>query len=135
MQWTGVIRGGRLILATRDAFDGWIASTFRDDTKVYVSVSEDRPPRSTAQMRYYWGVVMRLSSDATGYTPEEMHEISKAKFLSRKYEVGFEDITAPESTKQLNSKQMTDYIENVRRWLSEQGIYTPNPNEEINAPD
>lgn len=86
--------------------------------------------RSRSQNRYLWGVVYKVISDSTGYEPEELHELFKIKFgLRTVFNFGGDVVEAPRSTANMNTKEMTDYIEAVRRWAAEREIYVPNPNE------
>ncbi len=38
--------------------------------------------KTKAQLGYYWGVVMPIISQATGFTTEEAHEVYKKKFAT-----------------------------------------------------
>lgn len=94
-----------------------------------------------------WGVVYETLSDALGYDPEEIHEICKAKFgLRTKYEgdiamrlmedgIWEASETVPviefvRSTRLFNTKEMTDYIEKIRRWSMDKfALYIKQPNE------
>ena len=82
--------------------------------------------RSEKQNRYYWGVVLKIIGDDTGYTPDEIHQLMQKEFLkyTHKGEVFFR------STTSLNTKEMEQYLEQVRRFAStELGIFVPLPNE------
>ena len=71
-------------------------------------------PRSTdRQRRYYFGVIVKLISDYTGYTKEETHSILKWKFLRRKTEQGFDYVPSTES---LSTKDREAYHEDCRLW-------------------
>ena len=37
--------------------------------------------RSNQQSRYYWGIVVQILSEHTGFTKDEVHELLKRKFL------------------------------------------------------
>ena len=77
------------------------------------------------QNEYYWGVVLETLSD-TGYSTEELHEIFKFKFLQDK----IKHHSIIKSTSQLDTKEMEEYLENIRRFASlELGISIPLPNE------
>ena len=76
-------------------------------------------PRSNPQNRYYFGVVLNLIADEIGHTPDECHEIFKAKFLPvKQIKVGGKIYHIPGSTKELMTVEMEEYIEKIRRFAS-----------------
>lgn len=89
--------------------------------------------RSNNQNRYYWGVVVKLICDHTGYSADEIHEILKYKFLS--YPITLlakekEELYVATSTTKLDTKQFEDYLSRVREWASiKLGVFIPQPNE------
>lgn len=112
-----------------------------------VYFSDMKNVRTLAQNRYLWGVVYDTLSAALGYDPEEIHEICKAKFgLRTKYEGDIamrlmEDgiweagdsipvIEFVRSTRLFDTREMTEYIEKIRRWsLDKFGLYIKQPGE------
>jgi len=84
--------------------------------------------RSTDQNEYYWGVVIAISSEYYGYTPEEMHEAFKYRFL-RDLE-SREDLPRIKSTTELSTVEfMDDYCKHIQKFAAEDGVYIPDPNE------
>ena len=85
--------------------------------------------RSIHQNSYYWGVVVEILGNELGYPPYNMHDALRMQFLSKPDEkTGLMKIA---STTDLSTKQMEDYIEEIRRWASiELSIYIPEPNED-----
>lgn len=91
--------------------------------------------RSNNQNRYYWGVVIKLLSEHTGFEPDEMHEVLKHIFLSypktletKKPEL----VYISKSTSGLSTKDFEDFMSRVRTWASlELAVWIPEPNEEI----
>ena len=82
--------------------------------------------RSQAQNSYMWGVVYKIISDETGYTPDECHQLMAKQFLA--YESQGEMFV--KSTTRLNTKEMEDYLENVRRFATtELHCFIPLPRE------
>jgi hypothetical protein len=89
--------------------------------------------RTSPQNRYYWGVVISILCEHTGFTNEEMHEVLKYKFLRR------ESITKDEkhfersaSTAELDTIEFIKYISDIVVWASsELSLQIPEPNEEI----
>lgn len=96
---------------------------------VSVTVKKRTKPRSSHQNRYYWGVVVALLSEYTGYEHEEMHDALKLLFLRKPaHAPGLPDTLR--STSDLSTKEFEDYLERVRRWADiELSIIIPLPNE------
>ena len=103
--------------------------------EVVVRPYTDKSPRSNQQSRYYWGVVIPLISDYTGYTKDEIHEILKHLFLAEMLEIKSKDgeqhkIRIAKSTTDLNTTEMEDFLSNIRQWAAmELGVFVPTPNE------
>lgn len=88
--------------------------------RVEIIVRKQRKTRTVQQNSYYWGVVVRLCSETTGYPPEDMHEILKGKFLGR----SDGRFRWYRSTRSLTTAEMAEYIEDIKEWAalpSEQG--------------
>lgn len=96
--------------------------------RVLVDVKEYRKNRTNAQNRLMWKWYGILS-DHTGYEPEELHEMMKARVL------GFESVTVPaamnrgnevtyqrpRSSTTLNTKEMTDFMVAIEQLAQELG--------------
>ena len=80
-------------------------------------------------------MVIDLLSEEIGHTPEEMHEILKAKFLSHKVYIKHKDgiveeVTYVKSSADLTTKEFEEYLTKIRVWASaDMGILVPLPNE------
>ena len=87
--------------------------------------------RSNPQNRYYWGVVIDILSSELGYTPEEIHEILRYKFIpKRDILIKDDDFKISRSTTSLTTVEMENYLSSVREWASIYcGINIPEPNE------
>ena len=96
---------------------------------VEVVVKNLHSTRSNQQNRYYWGVVVKILCDETGYDQESMHEILKDKFLQIKTQVFNEVVDTSRSTTSLNTVEMNEYLENIQRWAAENGTIIPDPDE------
>ena len=72
--------------------------------------------RSYDQNRYYWGVVLKLISDHTGHTPQELHEQFKTRF-------------GVSSTAELSTKAFTEYIERICALAATENIVIPEPDQ------
>jgi len=101
-----------------------------EERTVEVTISEYRPKRSNQLNQYYWGVVVKIISDYTGYTKEETHELLKQTFLKKKVLINDEWYDTTESTTKLDNKQMLEFIEQVKQWAAETFyLYIPDPHE------
>lgn len=118
---------GRLSMFDKGAFAKVCAALRGQD--VQVLVEPKAKTRSNSQNEYYWGVVLSALSEWSGYTPEEMHDAMRAKFLSR-YD-GARGVQISRSTAKLTTAEFEEYLARVRKWAAEQGQFIPLPNEEI----
>lgn len=91
---------------------------------VEVVVRKERSERSNNQNNYYWGVVLQLLSDHTGYTTDEMHEICKHQFL-----IVHGQFDYVKSTTKLNTVEFEKYLDDIKNWAAVLGVNIPNPNE------
>jgi hypothetical protein len=99
--------------------------TGRDDWFV-VEIQRAKENRTLPQNKYYWGVVVKIIAQHTGYTSEETHQVLAAMFLS--YESNGR--TFVRSTTKLNTVEFSDYSERCRTWAqTEMDVYIPLPNE------
>lgn len=119
----GKITKGKLHLQDRQKFDNYILGLEGD---VQIVVGKIKKQRSNNENRYYWGVVVKLLSEMTGYTDDEMHDALRMLFLLDR------DKTIPtlRSTASLTTVEFENYMTNIREWASrEMNCYIPEPNE------
>ena len=91
-----------------------------------MEIYEYKRNRSAEQNAYMWGVVYKLISDETGYTPDEVHQLMAERFLG--YEKNGH--TFVRSTTSLNTAEMEEYLSAVRMFASTDiFLYIPLPNE------
>jgi hypothetical protein len=125
----GKVNQGKLTLNNSQIFKEELKNLNGD---VVITVAEGRGKRSTQQNRYYWGQVCTLISETTGYTPEEVHDFLKEKFLTDKKHIviaGEERDIEQATTTRLTTKEFEEYCENIRRWASSVlNINIPDPN-------
>jgi hypothetical protein len=101
-----------------------------NNQKVELILRKDNKKRTLNANAYYWGVIIKLLSNYTGYESEEMHEILKYKFLG--YEiVDFrgEKIVKINSTKNLDKDKFQEYVQKCVRWGNSLGVEFPSPDE------
>jgi hypothetical protein len=129
------VRSGKLYIQDRREFDQRLAR-LNERWQLEVTVRRLVATRSPQANKYYWGVVVHLLSEHTGHSPEEIHDILKAKFIPKTCAVqdGNGEIVGEfvlgGSTRQMNTAAFQDYIETIRRWSAEVlDVYIPDPNE------
>lgn len=132
---SGFIRNGKLHLHNRKQFDAAVAG-LRDGWEVDLEITRLRATRSVQANRYYWGVVINALHDLTGYTPEELHELMKAKFLPK--DLAFtnsngdvvEAFVLGGSTRGLDTAEFYTYVERIIEWAAGSlGLYIPGADE------
>lgn len=97
-----------------------------------VEIKRDRENRSCQQNKYYWGVVISMISEYTGFFPDETHELLKVKFLS--YDKAFKSTgeahTISRSTTDLDTWEFENYLQQCRIFAAtEIELIIPLPNE------
>lgn len=103
--------------------------TLPDGRYTWQHPKKHRNTRSSQQNNYYFGVVVALSMEDTGYSKNEMHQIFGDEFL--KYEKNGREFIR--STTDLNTKEFEEYLEQCRQYASEKfSCYIPLPNEPHN---
>jgi hypothetical protein len=120
---------------------GWnrflqVLKTWRDG-EYTVTIARKHATRSVDQNRLYWGVYVRTLSDYTGYSPDEMHEVLKAKFLPKRLaiadgngEVQNEFVIGGSTTK-LNVIEFGDYLAAIHDWAAQLGCVFPELDDRI----
>jgi hypothetical protein len=133
---TGRIESGRLEIHNRERFVDAIKAA--RDGPVIVTIERAHATRSASQNAYYHGVVVKLISEHTGYSPKETHELLKALHLPRDLAsdgrngvlMGAEQYVLGGSTAKLNKVEFGEFVEAVRRWAAEEiGLAIPDPQE------
>ena len=90
------------------------------DTPWRISISEHRARRSPEQNKLLWAIYAEIT-EATGYTSSELHEAMKRKFLPpRMVRVGKEEIEVPGSSRDLDTKEFSEFVEHVARFAAEE---------------
>lgn len=101
----GIIRGARVHWDDADGLKAWVAA--HEGRRVALTLVEET--RSTAQNRYYQGVVVPMLAEVTGYQPGEMHDVLKLEFLPYGHV----------STTDLTPAEFTAYVERICQWAAE----------------
>lgn len=130
---SAVVQHGRLKFHNRREFDEQVRR-FRDGAQVEIAVTVRRASRSQKQNAYYWGVVVQIISDHTGYTPDEVHEFLKMKFIPKRLAIQDhngevkDEFVLGGSTRKMNTIQFGEFMEECRRFAAETlDCYIPDP--------
>ena len=99
------------------------------DKPLQVDVKIYKKNRSNAQNNTLWMFYADLA-DHFGYTPEELHEELKVKFLGIEEKmIAGELIRQPISTTGLSTKEMADYLNKVEILARNQGVVLRYPDD------
>ncbi len=100
--------------------------------EVVINIERKKNKRTTSQNAYYWGTVVDILSQHTGYEKEEIHEILKYRFLGfKKKTIGKEKVPVINSSTKLSTIDFITYIDNIQRWAAmELDVYIPSPEEQ-----
>jgi hypothetical protein len=121
--WRGQVNEGKLKLANPDGFKTYLSS-LRGECELILRKWKRR--RSGQQNNFYWGVVVPLVCEHTGYTDEEAHEALKFKFLRKKDEREF--LPTTRSTAELSTVEFEDYLAKIVLWAGQElQVYIPPP--------
>ena len=122
------IENGKLILETPNRFRVHLAKY--EGKPVEVVVRRKKSRRSLNQNAAYWGIMVEILSEHTGFTREEVHEALKQKFASRLDEkTGF---TIIESTAKMDTFRFIKYYSDVQQWAAEfLNVFIPSPNDPL----
>ena len=92
-----------------------------------VKIVRKTKPRTISQNSLMW-MWYKCMEDSTGQRKEDFHDYYKAKFLARQVTIGQRCVTVVGSTTDLNTLQMTKYLEQVKAdAATEFGITLPLP--------
>ena len=130
-KFTADVKEGQPIFHDRRTFGKWMEGL--EGKRVTVVVEKLVKHRSTPQNAYYWGVCTKLISETSGYTPDEVHELLKQKFLRKSDPLSLAiDFRRTGSTTELTTTEFENYLDSVKQFAAEFfGITMPDPNEVV----
>ena len=133
-KFSGKVHGGKLELYDRELFLKHCRTL--EGLPVFISIERETNNRTSKQNAYLWAGPYRVISDCTGFTPDEVHEMMKAKFNRRFKEVvnkqtgEVEEIEFAGSTTKMTTVEFSEYVEKIIAWASEfLGVVIPLPGE------
>ena len=131
-----IVRDGELKILNDDMYRKLLMSL--EGREVDVVIKKHTYTRTSAENRYYWGVVVDLIwKDMHLADPEEAHAFLKSKFLSEGAEVTLSNgqvvrWTVIKESKTLSIPDFEAYCENCRTWaMTELNLNIPLPNEVV----
>ena len=132
-RFLGVVQDGNIRVLDSASFREYLRS-LPSEIEIVVRPRISRKDRSNSQLKYYFGVVVRMISEETGYSKDEVHELLKALFLTETLTLhtkhGDQTVAAPKSTSSLSTAEMEDYLRQIRMWAAEElELSVPEPNE------
>jgi hypothetical protein len=129
---TGHVEGGKLEIRNRAQLSQALRGM--KDGEVLIRIERLRATRSQRQNAWYWGVIVQMLADHTGYTPDEMHEVLKAKFIPKRFAVADgngeirDELVIGGSSAALNTVEFGEYCEAIRQWAAENlSVVIPDP--------
>ena len=118
------VRRGKLYIHNRRDFDAQI-SALREGWQLEISVKRLRATRSQQFNKFYWSVVVHMISEHTGYTPEEVHDLLKMRFIPKRLAVcngnGViqDEFVLGGSTREMDTEEFGAYVEEICQWAAE----------------
>ena len=129
---SGFVKNGELVIRNQTGWRRALAGFRR--CEVIVTVECRHATRSLAQNAYLWGVCYALLAEHTGYTPDELHEWAKAKFLPKHLAFAdgngevIDELVIGGSTRKLNKIQFGEFIDAIRQFAAEHlDVVIPDP--------
>ena len=114
MKSFGIIKNHKLILNNKEQFNKQLIELEGKD--VVIKIVERNNKRTNDQNSLFWNWI-KILSDYTGYTKEEMKEMVSYKFLKRE-RVDNEGYTETylQGTSTLSKKEFNEFMNDVSRW-------------------
>jgi hypothetical protein len=83
--------------------------------RVVCAIHREKTRRSSQANRFYWGVVIAAFCEATGYEPDEMHELLAMKFL-RIEDDPLTGMPRRKRTPKCNTEEFSEYVNQCQRF-------------------
>ena len=121
----GKVTQGKIILDNPGRYLVCLARL--EGKEIELTVRQKKTQRSLEQNKAYWGIAVEILSDHLGYERDEVHDLLRAKFLSRIDDKGLMIIR---STTSLSTKEFSEYYDSIQRWAAQfLNCYIPDPNQ------
>jgi hypothetical protein len=135
-RFKGIVYNGAVAFpdtVMQNLYSNWIQGLEGKD--ISVTVKKYRKDRSDRQNNWYWGVVIQMITDETGYEKDEVHEYLKSLFLTEKRvivnnEGEVLELEMIKSSARLTTTEFIEYGQKCQRWAAENlNLNIPDPNE------
>ena len=124
----GTVRDGKLSLYQKNKFNQEVSKN--EGKEIALTLRPAELIRTTAENRYYRGVIVKMVSEDMGIIPDEAHDYLKSLFLKVGVEVSGKRYEIIRSTTALTISEFEDYCSCCREWASvELNVVIPLPNE------
>lgn len=132
LKFSGTAKDGKFLPDDPDRVKSCLKNF--DEKTIDVTIRLYKTTRSNEQNRYYWGVVIKLLCEHTGFAKDEMHEVLKQKFLLRTIIIEkngkVHELEFVKSTTKINTSYFEEYLSKCRDFsLIELDVYIPLPHE------
>jgi hypothetical protein len=126
-RWKTTVREGRLI-EPKDGDYGLLIQSL-EGKDVSLAIGAWKPYSSDRQFAYYYGVVLKLISEKTGYSREELDGIFKGMYLYEYIKLGDKMERRLLSKKEITTARFTEYMNDVIAWAAKPplSLVFPNP--------
>jgi hypothetical protein len=120
---TGVNTGGSFKMRGRPQLESFFKA--QRDGEYAITFERLKATRSPQANAYYFGVVLHLLSEYTGYTVEELHEWAKQRFLPQELAICdgngevVDGLVLGGTTTTLSKNEFWEYVERIRSFAWE----------------
>jgi hypothetical protein len=100
--------------------------------KIELTLRQQKSKRSRNQRAYYFGVIVKMLADQTGYSKDEMNELLKLKFNNKVLILGGagQGTTIGMSIENEKTDRVEEIYRDIREWAFEFfGLSIPEPNQ------
>ena len=91
-------------------------------TRWVMTIRERKSKRSIEQNSRYWKLLTEFGKHL-GYTPDEVHDIARFKFLCNAIEIEGERLPLLKTTTKLSTGDMAEYQTAIEQWAASLGFY------------
>jgi hypothetical protein len=111
----------------------------REGKPLRITIEEQTKKRSDYQNAYYWGCVLpavmetynKAVPEKDRLDIEDTHELCKREFNFRYIETKSGQSKLGRSTASLSTIQFGEYLDRIKHWGDENGVYIPDPDPEL----
>ena|SRR3990167_8308811 len=123
--FNGEIKEGKLTLENKKSFLKYLLTL---TGKIQLSVERRKRKRTFNQNSWYWGVVLPIICETTGYTLNEQDRIFEQLFAPKKI-IKFKgrDLVIYKHCREMTTGEFVEFIERIRACVADMGVIIPDP--------